>query len=92
MSEVMAWLTVKGFFARHATVVSYGYDARLTCAATGIMNHALARRGWLNTIFDQVVEDQRTPLMSKYLDRVVVRGNRLAAYANADALYSSRLN
>ena len=82
MSEVMSWLTVRGFFVRRATVESYGYDARLSCAATGIMNHTLGKRGWLNMIFDNVVEDQRTPLMSKYLDRVVVRGNRLAAYAD----------
>jgi hypothetical protein len=82
MSDVMAWLTVKGFFAREATVESYGYDARLTCAAAGIMNHTLGKRGWLNMIFDTVVEHQRTPLISKYLDRIVVRGNRLAAYAD----------
>jgi hypothetical protein len=82
MSEVMSWLTVKGFFARQATVESHGYDARLSCAAAGIMNHTLGKRGWLNMIFDKVVEDQRTPLMSKYLDRVVVRGNRLTALAD----------
>jgi hypothetical protein len=82
MSDVMAWVTAKGYFARHATIEAYGYDARLSCAAAGIMNHTLGKRGWLNTIFDKVVEDQRTPLMSKYLDRVVVRGNRLAAHAN----------
>jgi hypothetical protein len=82
MSEVMSWLTVKGFFARQATVESYGYDARLTCAAAGIMNHTLGKRGWLNTIFDKVAEHQRTPLISKLLDRVAVRGNRLAAYAD----------
>jgi hypothetical protein len=81
MSEVMSWLTVKGFFARQATVEAYGYDAKLSCAAAGIMNHTLGKRGWLNTIFDKVVVDQRTPVISKYLDRVVVRGNRLAAYA-----------
>lgn len=89
MSEVMAWLTVKGFFARQATVESYGYDARLSCAATGIMNHTLGKRGWLNTIFDKVVEHQRTPVISKYLDRVVVRGNRLAAYADCTPAHSS---
>jgi hypothetical protein len=82
MSEVISWLTVKGFFARQATVQSYGYDAKLSCAATGLVNHTLGKRGWLNTIFENVVEDQHTPLMSKYLDRVVVRGNRLAAYAD----------
>jgi hypothetical protein len=82
MSEVMSWLTVRGFFARQATVESYGYDARLSCAAAGLMNHTLGKRGWLNRIFEYVVEDQRTPLMSKYLDRVVVRGNRLAAFAD----------
>jgi hypothetical protein len=82
MSEVMSWLTVKGFFARQATFESYGYDARLSCAAAGLMNHTLGKRGWLNRIFDKLVEDQQTPLMSKYLDRVVVRGNRLAAFAD----------
>jgi hypothetical protein len=82
MSEVMSWLTAKGFFAHQATIESCGYKARLSCAATGILNQALGKRGWLNTIFDKVVEDQRIPIMSKYLERVVVRGNRLAAFAD----------
>ena len=46
-----------------------------------MMNQALGKRGWLNTIFDKMVEDQRLPLMSTYLEQVVVRGNRLAAFA-----------
>jgi hypothetical protein len=33
----------------------------------------------LNTIFDNVVEIQRIPVMSTYLDEVVMRGTRLAA-------------
>lgn len=82
MSEVLAWLTAKGFFARQATRGTFGYEAKLSCAATAIMNHALGKRGWLNTVFDNVVEDQHVPLMSKYLERVVGRGNRLAASAN----------
>ena len=81
MSEVMSWLTVKGFFARQATVEWHGYDAKLSCAANGMMNQTLGKRGWLNTIFDKVVEDQRLPHMSTYLEQVVVRGNRLAALA-----------
>lgn len=81
MSEVMSWLTAKGFFAHQTTVESCGYEARLSCAATGMLNQALGRRGWLNTIFDKVVEDQGIPLMSRCLQRVVVRGNRLAAFA-----------
>jgi hypothetical protein len=81
MGEVLAWLTAKGFFARQATVETFGYDAGLSCAATAIMNHALGKRGWLNTVFENVVEDQRIPLMSKYLERIVGRGNRLAASA-----------
>ncbi len=81
MSEVMSWLTAKRFFARQATVEWHGYEARLSCAANGMLNQALGKRGWLNTIFDKVVEDQRIPLMSTYLEQVVVRGNRLAAFA-----------
>jgi hypothetical protein len=81
MSEVMAWLTAKGFFAHRTTIATCGYEARLSCAATGILNHLLGKRGWLNVIFDKVVEDQRVPLMSTYLERIVARGNRLAAFA-----------
>jgi len=81
MSEVMSWLTAKGFFARQATVEWHGYEARLSCAAAGMLNQALGKRGWLNTIFDKVVEDQRKPLMSTYLEQVVVRGNQLVAFA-----------
>ena len=81
MSEVMSWLTARNFFARQATVKWHGYDARLSCAATGMLNQALGKRGWLNTIFDKVVQDQRIPLMSTYLEQVVVRGDRLAAFA-----------
>ena len=78
MNEVMSWLTTKGFFARHATSEWHGYDAKMSCAATGMMHQALGKRGWLNTVFDKVVEDQRIPQMSTYLEQVVVRGNRLA--------------
>jgi hypothetical protein len=46
-----------------------------------MLNQALGKRGWLNTIFDKVVEHQRIPRMSTYLEQVVVRGNRLAAFA-----------
>jgi hypothetical protein len=81
MTEVMSWLTAKGFFARQATAAACGYEAKLSCAATGILNQGLGKRGWLNTIFDNVVEDQRIPIMSRYLERVVMRGNRLAAFA-----------
>jgi hypothetical protein len=81
MSEVMSWLTTKGFFARQATVQWHGYDAKMSCAATGMMHQALGKRGWLNTLFDKVVENQRIPDMSTYLEQVVVRGNRLAAFA-----------
>jgi hypothetical protein len=81
VSEVLSWLTVRGFFTRQATAEYYGYDAKLTCAATGMLNQALGKRGWLNTIFDKVVEDQRLPLMATYLEQVVARGNRLAAFA-----------
>jgi hypothetical protein len=81
MSEVMSWLTAKGFFAREAKVEGYGYEAKLSCSAAGMLHQALGKRGWLNTIFDKVVEDQRIPLMSTYLEQVVVRGNRLAAFA-----------
>ena len=81
MSEVMSWLTAKGFFARHATVEWHGYEATMSCAAAGMMHQALGKRGWLNTVFDKVVEDQRIPLMSTYLEQVVVRGNRLATVA-----------
>jgi hypothetical protein len=79
MSEVTSWLTAKGFFARQATAEWHGYDAKLSCAATGMLNQALGKRGWLNTIFDNVVEIQRIPVMSTYLDEVVMRGTRLAA-------------
>ena len=81
MSEVMAWLTAKHFFVRQTTVASYGYEARLSCAAAGMLNQALGKRGWLNTIFDKVVEDQRLPPMSMCLEQVVERGNQLAAFA-----------
>jgi hypothetical protein len=81
MSEVMSWLTAKGFFAREAKVEGYGYEAKLSCSAAGMLHQALGKRGWLNTIFDKVVEDQRIPLMSTYLEQVVVRGNRLVAFA-----------
>jgi hypothetical protein len=98
MSDVMSWLTGKGYFARQATVESCGYEARLSCAATGILNQALGKRGWLNTIFDKVVEDQRLPLITRCLDRVVWRGNRLATFAerarapgSAEWSYSLRL-
>lgn len=92
MSEVMTWLTVKGFFTRQATAEWYGYDAKLSCAATGMLNQALGKRGWLNTIFDKMVEDQRLPLMSAYLEQIVVRGNQLAAFAErARASEISRL-
>lgn len=83
MSEVTSWLTTKGFFARRATVQWHGYDAKLSCAATGMMNQVLGRRGWLNTIFDKVVENQHLPGMSAYLDEVVARGERLAAFIHA---------
>ena len=81
MSEVMSWLTTKGFFARQASVESYGHEARMSCAATGMLHQALGKRGWLNTIFDKVVEHQRLPVMSTCLEQVVVRGNQLAAFA-----------
>jgi hypothetical protein len=99
MSDVMSWLTAKGFFAHRTMVETCGYEARLSCAATGFMNQVLGKRGWLNMIFDQVVEDQRVPLMSKYLDRVVRRGNRLTAFGapgraseSADWSFSLRIN
>lgn len=47
-----------------------------------MLNQALGKRGWLNTVFDRVVEDQRIPVMSSYLEQVVVRGNRLAVVAD----------
>jgi hypothetical protein len=81
MGEVMSWLTTKGFFARHAKAEWHGYDAKMACAATGMLHQALGKRGWLNTIFDQVVEDRRLPLMSTYLEQVVACGNGLAAFA-----------
>jgi hypothetical protein len=81
MSEVMSWLTAKGYFARQTTVEMCGYEARLSCAAAGILNQALGKRGWLNTIFDRVVEDQRIPFISRNLERVSVRGNLLADFA-----------
>jgi hypothetical protein len=81
MSEVMSWLTAKGFFVRQTSVESYGYEAKLSCAAAGMLNQALGKRGWLNTIFDKVVEDQRLPPMSMCLEQVVECGNRLAAFA-----------
>jgi len=79
MSEVMTWLTAKDFFTRHMKAEWNGYEARLSCAATGMLNQALGKRGWLNTIFDKVVQDQRMSGMATYLEQVVVRGNRLAA-------------
>lgn len=82
MTDVLAWLTAKGFFARQTSVQWHGYDAKLSCAATGMLNQALGKRGWLNTVFDRVVEDQRVPVMSAYLEQVVVRGNRLAVVAD----------
>ncbi len=81
MSEVMSWLTAKHFFVRQTTVEWYGYEAKLSCAATGMLNQALGKRGWLNTIFDKVVEDQRLPPMLTCLEQVVACGNRLAAFA-----------
>jgi hypothetical protein len=48
-----------------------------------MMNQVLGRRGWLNTIFDKVVEHQHLPRMSAYLDEVVMRGNRLTAFIHA---------
>jgi hypothetical protein len=82
MGDVMSWLTVKGFFVRQATAQWHGYDAKLSCAATGMLNQALGKRGWLNTIFDKVVENQHMPGMQTYLEQVVMRGNRLAATAD----------
>jgi hypothetical protein len=79
MSEVMSWLTAKGFLARQTAVEWHGYEAKLTCAATGMLHQALGKRGWLNTVFDKVVEHQRIPAMSTYLEQVVVRGDNLAA-------------
>jgi hypothetical protein len=46
-----------------------------------MLHQALGKRGWLNTIFDKVVEDQRIPLMSTYLKQVAERGNRLVDFA-----------
>ena len=81
MIEVMSWLTTKGFFARQTSVEWYGYEAKLSCAATGMLHQALGKRGWLNTIFDTMVVDQRLPLMATYLEQVVGRGHLLAAFA-----------
>jgi hypothetical protein len=81
MSEVMSWLTTKGFFARQTTVEWYGYEAKLSCAATGMLHRALGKLGWLNTIFDKMVADHRLPLMSAYLEQVVLRGNQLEVFA-----------
>ena len=81
MTEVISWLTTKGFFARHATAEWHGYDAKMSCAATGMLHQALGKRGWLNTIFDGVVAHQRIPAMAAYLEQIVVCGNRLAAFA-----------
>jgi hypothetical protein len=81
MSEVMSWLTTKGFFAQETKAEWCGYEAKLSCSATAMLHQALGKRGRLNTIFDKVVEDQRIPLMSTYLEQVVERGNRLAAFA-----------
>jgi hypothetical protein len=81
MSEVMSWLTTMGFFARQTMVEWYGYEAKLSCAATGMLHQALGKRGWLNTIFDKMVEHQRLPLMAAYLEQVVARGDQLAAFA-----------
>jgi hypothetical protein len=79
MSDVMAWLTVKGFFVRQAAAQWHGYDAKLSCAATGMLNQAVGKRGWLNAIFDKVVEHRHIPGMQTYLEQVVLRGNRLLA-------------
>jgi hypothetical protein len=82
MSDVMSWLTAKGYFARQVTVELCGYEARLSCAAAGILNQVLGKRGWLNTIFDKMVDDQHIPSISRSLERVVERGNLLADFAS----------
>jgi hypothetical protein len=79
MIEVMSWLTEKGFFAQEARVEWSGYQAKLSCSATAFLHQALGKRGLLNAIFDKVVQDQRIPLMSTYLEQVVLRGNALSA-------------
>ena len=81
MSGVMSWLTAKGFFAQESKVEWCGYQAKLSCSATAMLHQALGKRGWLNTIFDKMVQDQHIPLMSTYLEQVVERGNQLAAFA-----------
>lgn len=81
MSDVISWLTTKGFFARHAMAQWHGYDAKMSCAATGMLHQALGKRGWLNTIFDGVVAHQQIPAMSAYLEQIVACGNRLTAVA-----------
>jgi hypothetical protein len=43
----------------------------------------------LNTIFDKVVEDQGLPPMIRCLEQVVVRGNRLAAFAERSRAWGS---
>ena len=96
MSEVMSWLTTKGFFAQETKTEWCGYQAKLSCSATAMLHQALGKRGWLNTIFDKVVEDQRIRLMSTYLEQVVGCGNRVAAFAeraraSASAASSSSL-
>jgi hypothetical protein len=82
MTEVMSWVTETGFFAQETKAEWCGYEAKLSCSATGMLHQALGKRGWLNTIFDKIVQDQRIPHMSAYLEQVVERGNRLAASAD----------
>jgi hypothetical protein len=85
MTEVISWLTTKGFFARHAMAKWHGYDAKMSCAATGMLHQALGKRGWLNTIFDCVVARQQMPAMAAYLEQIIVCGDRLAAFERAPA-------
>lgn len=82
MIEVMSWLTSRSFFARQAKVKWHGHGAKWSCAAMGMLNQALGKRGWLNIIFDKVVEDRPIPIMSSYLEQVAMRGKRLAAFAD----------
>ena len=56
MNEV-SWLTAKDFFALEAKAEWCGYQARLSCSATAMLHQALVKLGWLNTIFDKVVEE-----------------------------------
>ena len=81
MAEVMSWVTETGFFAQETKTEWCGYEAKLSCSATGMLHQALGKRGWLNTIFDKIVKDQHIPHMAAYLEQVVERGNRLAASA-----------